>query len=204
PALFEGVPDAGQVKPGGEVLAVGEDQGAARVVVPFVLAQCQDQVVQHRLVEGIALGRAVEADQYDVAAQFTADATGGTGGHGWLSFVAMAGGQEGYRPAQWACPLPRTVWRRGSRDAEKAAPEQDFSCIMRAGQLTAPFKYCVFPRRFAFGCKSGLRTTLDVSSIPNKAITQILYQAARVTHKVLHGMCSHGTRVFADAHEADP
>ncbi|MNN10275.1 hypothetical protein D3C81_1231950 [compost metagenome] len=81
PALPEGFANTGQVQTRGEMFAMGEDQRAASVVVPFVLAEGQHQVVQHGLVEGVALGRAVEADQHDMAALFAADAACGTEGH---------------------------------------------------------------------------------------------------------------------------
>ncbi|MDT4877884.1 hypothetical protein FQZ97_1134370 [compost metagenome] len=79
--MLEGVANAGQVQPCGEMLAMGEDQRAANVVVPLVLTECQHQVVQHVLVESIALGGTVKADQHDMAALFAADAACGTEGH---------------------------------------------------------------------------------------------------------------------------
>ena len=75
PALAEGLADIGQVQPGGEMLAVGEEQGTAQLVVGLVFAERGDQVVEHRQVEGVALGHAVEAEQQQVAAPFAADAS---------------------------------------------------------------------------------------------------------------------------------
>ncbi|MCY1425384.1 hypothetical protein D9M71_411710 [compost metagenome] len=81
PALLEGVTDTGQVQSCGEMFAMGENQRAANVVVPLVLTEGQHQLVQHGLVESVALGCTVEADQHDMAAFFAADAACGAEGH---------------------------------------------------------------------------------------------------------------------------
>ncbi len=57
------------------MLAVGEEQGTAQLVVGLVFAERGDQVVEHRQVEGVALGHSVEAEQQQVAAPFAADAS---------------------------------------------------------------------------------------------------------------------------------
>lgn len=86
PALAKGLADIGQVEPGGEMLAMGEEQGAAQLVVGLVFAEGGDQVVEHRQVEGVALGDAVEAEQQQVATPFAADASGGGVVHAAISW----------------------------------------------------------------------------------------------------------------------
>ncbi|MNV91287.1 hypothetical protein D3C71_1857670 [compost metagenome] len=61
---------------------MGEDQGHARLAVALEFAIGQAQVIEHVQVDGIALGRSIQADQHDPAALFAADATAGALSHG--------------------------------------------------------------------------------------------------------------------------
>ena len=93
-----------RVQPCGEVLAMGEHQGAARLVVTLVLAQRRDQVVEHRLVDGVALGGAVQSEHQDVAAFLTAYAARGGLGHGLGPLAWEGRGHGGYSRSAGPCP----------------------------------------------------------------------------------------------------
>lgn len=63
-----------QVEPGGEVLAMGEEHGTAGFLAALVFTHGQRQVRQHCAVEGVALARAVQADEKQMTALLSGDA----------------------------------------------------------------------------------------------------------------------------------
>ncbi len=66
-AARDGGADLGEVEAGGEVIAVGEHDGAAQLRIVLEPGEGLRQLPQHGEVEGVALGGAVEADHPHVA-----------------------------------------------------------------------------------------------------------------------------------------
>ena len=70
-----------QVQARREVLAMAEHQGDAGQGFALELAVGQAQGIEHRHIEGVAFGRAIQANEHDMLAQFAADVARAGVGH---------------------------------------------------------------------------------------------------------------------------
>ena len=78
--------DVGEIKPTGEVVAVGEDESGPQLRIALELTVGEGEFLQKREVGGIALVRSIESDEEHVAVAFDGDSGRGFGNsvrQGW-------------------------------------------------------------------------------------------------------------------------